>query len=132
MPGLIGDSFSETTFANVSAPVASVVQLQEIVTTATGEYVAASLAPGHYQATFLVTAESSVEGVEVGFVDVNGSAGATPVPTLAAAPLKAARGEQIIKLTFDANNPQIKYEFRVFLNGKGIRTTVKGVQVAKL
>ena len=92
----------------------------------------AKLAPGHYQATLLVTAEAGIDGTDVGAVDVNGVAGATLGHQLVSVPIKAARGEQTIKLTFDVNDQQIAYEFRVIVNGKGSRMSVKGVLVEKL
>jgi hypothetical protein len=92
----------------------------------------AKLAPGHYQATFLVTAEASIDGTNVGVVDVKGFAGANLAPRLVSVPIKAARGEQAIKLTFDAKDQKIAYEFRVIVNDKGSRTSVHSVQVEKL
>lgn len=91
----------------------------------------AKLAPGHYQATFLVTAESGADGTEVGMLDVNGFTVTTPSSTLATVPLKSAHGEQTIKLTFDATDPKVAYEFRIFVNGKGDRTSVRSVLVEK-
>jgi len=95
-----------------------------------GPYV--KLALGHYQATFLVTAESKVAGIEVGSVDVNGIVRGTPNSPRVAAPIKTLNGEQAIKLTFDATNQEAEYEFRVFVNGRGERTSVKSVRVEKL
>jgi hypothetical protein len=53
-------------------------------------------------------------------------------PPLVSVPIKAARGEQAIKLTFDAKDQKIAYEFRVIVNGTGNRTSVKSVLVEKL
>jgi phosphoglycerol transferase len=90
------------------------------------------LAPGHYQATYLVTAESTVDGTEVGSVDISGTIPDGIDKQLAVVPLKSARGEQIIKLAFDADDPKYLYQFRVWVNGAGNRVSVKSVQVEKL
>lgn len=95
-----------------------------------GPYV--PLAPGHYQATFRITAEAGTDGTEVGVVDINGFTGANSPPPLAVVPLKATRGEQTIKLTFEAANPAAHYEFRVYVNGKGNRLSIRDVRVEKL
>lgn len=92
----------------------------------------AKFAIGHYQATFHVTAESDVDGAEVGVLDVNGYTGAAQNSPIAKAPLKTANGEQVVKLTFDVTDPLVAYEFRVFVNGKGNRTIINSVQIEKL
>jgi len=92
----------------------------------------AKLVPGHYQATFLVIAESKIAGLEIGHVDVNGIIDGTPNSPNVAAPLKTMKGEQSITLTFDATNQEALYEFRVFVNGKGDRASIKSVRVEKL
>lgn len=95
-----------------------------------GPYV--QLASGRYQATFNLVAESEAEGTEVGFVDVNAFS-ATTNSALAQIPIKATRNEQAMKLSFDVvSDPKVTYEFRVGVNGKANRTSIRSVQLEKL
>jgi hypothetical protein len=113
-----------------AATNAMVAKKGQVGTLMYGPY--AKLPAGHYQVTFHVTAESDSDGMEVGAVDVNGFTIAVNSNDLASAPLKASHGEQAIKLTFDASNPEFSYEFRVTANGNGDRVTVPSVDVDKL
>jgi phosphoglycerol transferase len=92
----------------------------------------ATLVHGRYRATFLISAEATADGTEVGLVDVNGFEGSASSAPLASAALKAAPGEQEIQVTFQAGASSTLYEFRVFVNGKQTRVSVRGVEVEKL
>ncbi len=92
----------------------------------------ATLAPGRYRATFSISAEAAADGAEVGLVDVNGFEGGASNAPLASAALKAMPGTQQIQLTFQAPDSSALYEFRVFVNGKQTRVSVRGVEVEKL
>ncbi len=91
-----------------------------------------TLQPGRYQAIYLVTVESAVDGTEVGSVDVSGYIPDIIDKQLAVVSLKSVRGEQTIKLVFDANNPKYLYQFRVWVNGVGDRVSIKSIRVEKL
>jgi hypothetical protein len=90
------------------------------------------LPAGKYRVTYLVTAESDADGVEVGRVDVNAAMPGRPGDMVAQLPLKSARGEQSIPLTFDATGAGNLYEFRVWSNGKGNRVSFKTILVEKI
>lgn len=90
------------------------------------------LQPGQYEATYVLTAESDVPGTVVGTLDVEGYIPPSVDDKLAEIPIRSAAGEQIIKLPFDAKNPSYQYQFRVWLNGKGGRVSIKNVNVKRL
>lgn len=89
------------------------------------------MAPGKYRVTFVVHAESDVDGKEAGMLDASGFIPGKPVEILAQAPLKTTNSEQSVTLDFDARNPDHVYQFRVYTNGEGRRVTVKRVILEK-
>ena len=80
-----------------------------------GPYV--PLEPGKYRAVFKLSAGGS-SGEAVGRVDVNAFSDARPNNPVAAIDLKPATSEQRITLDFQSARC-MKYEFRVWANGKG-------------
>jgi hypothetical protein len=90
------------------------------------------LPPGQYRATYVVTAQADADHSEVGALDASALIPGNPVVILAQVPLTAAPGEQTLVLHFEASNPEHVYQFRVWANGKGGRTSVKSVLVEKL
>jgi hypothetical protein len=89
------------------------------------------MAPGKYRVTFVVHAESDVDGKECGTLDASGFIPGKPVEVLAQAPLKTTKAEQSVTLDFDARNPDHVYQFRVYTNGEASRVTVKRVLLEK-
>lgn len=93
-----------------------------------GPYV--KLQAGCYAVTYHVTAESEIEGTEVGTLDVEGYIPPNVDEKLAYTSLKSVHGEQTIKLSFKAVNPEYLYQFRVWANGNG-RVSIKNIQVER-
>ena len=75
------------------------------------------LEPGNYRAVFKLTVEGSGDKA-VGRVDVNAFSDAKRVNQVAVADLKPAAGEQRVTLDFEGA-AGMRYEFRVWANGKG-------------
>ena len=91
------------------------------------------LPAGRYKVTYVFSAEADSEGQEVGMLDVGGFIPPNkPVDILAQAPLKSARAEQSVALSFEARNPDYVYQYRVWTNGNGKRVAIKSVVVEKM
>jgi hypothetical protein len=78
------------------------------------------LQPGKYQGTFKLKAGGN-RGDVVGKVDVNAFSQTRPDNPVAEAELKQAAGDQSVSLDFEGV-AGMKYEFRVWANGKGVIT----------
>lgn len=78
------------------------------------------LQAGKYQATFKLKAGGN-RGDVVGKVDVNAFSQTKPDNPVAEAELKQAAGDQSVNLDFEGV-AGMKYEFRVWANGKGVIT----------
>jgi len=99
-----------------SSKKAMVTKQNEVGAVVFGPYLPLEL--GNYRAVFKVSAEGSGEEA-VGKVDVNAFSDATPENPIAADDIKPARGEQRVTVDF-SGVAGMKYEFRIWANGKGM------------
>ena len=89
------------------------------------------LRAGKYVAAFTITGTGTNCNEQLGAVDVNGLTSAKPENQINFANILAIGSEQIIPIPFIVDNRNVKFEFRVMVNGTG-QVEYKGVRITKI
>lgn len=94
-----------------------------------GPYLA--MRAGKYVAAFTITGTGNNGNEQLGEVDVNGLTSAKPENQINVAKIFAIGSEQIIPIPFIVDDRNVKFEFRVQVNGTG-QVEYKGVRITKI